>query len=218
MQTIGITRSLNRTGKDITTYAVFDADSELRTMSDGEVLELLTDGFEPFLHDVEAWCEATGQILRSTEKVAAGYRFLIEKRARVSRDTTLAMVISDAGLEELLSPLGFALGAALEGIDVHLYFQGPATRVLTKGFRPRLKGWSRPFSRFALTGMAKSGHIPPQEKLRQLQSLGAHLYLCGGSLHHFKVAPEDVAFDDVAIIEYLSFMSIMESADIQLYI
>ena len=36
----------------------------------------------------------------------------------------VAMVISNSGLEELLSPLGFALGAALEGMEVHMYFQG----------------------------------------------------------------------------------------------
>lgn len=128
------------------------------------------------------------------------------------------MVISSAGLEELLSPLGFALGAALEGIDVNLYFQGPAVKVLTRGFRPKLSGWARPFSRFAAAGMTKSGHIPAQDKLRQLQSLGAHIYLCGGSLEPFKVRREDLIFDDVAIVEYLAFMEIMETADIQLYV
>jgi predicted peroxiredoxin/TusA-related sulfurtransferase len=218
METLEITRSLDRTGKDITTFAVFDAASALDSMSEGEVLELVTDDFEPFQHDVAAWCDATGHVLRSSETVAVGYRFLIEKRAPVKRDTKLAMVISDAGLEELLSPLGFALGAALEGIDVHLYFQGPAVRVLTKGFHPRLKGWSRPFSRFALAGMAKSGHIPPYDKLRKLGTLVAHLYLCGGSLPHFKVSREDLIFDDIPIVEYLTFMSIMAEADIQLYI
>ncbi len=38
------------------------------------------------------------------------------------------MVLSSVGLEELRSPLEFALGAALEGIQVNLYFQGPAAR------------------------------------------------------------------------------------------
>lgn len=218
METVTITKSLDRTGKTITTFAIFDAASELQTMAEGEVLELLTDDFEPFQHDVAAWCEATGHVLLSSEKVATGYRFLIEKGVPQAKDTKLAMVISADGLEELLSPLGFALGAALEGIDVYLYFQGPAVRVLTKGFRPKLKGWGRPFSRFALAGMAKSGHIPPQDKLHQLRSLGAHLYLCGGSLPHFKVTRKELIFDDVPIVEYLTFMSIMEAADIQLYI
>ena len=46
------------------------------------------------------------------------------------------MVISNPDLEELLSPLGFALAAALEGIEVRLYVQGPAVRILGRGARP----------------------------------------------------------------------------------
>ena len=73
----------------------------------------------------------------------------------------------------LLGALGFALAAALEGVAVSLYFQGPAVRVLTRGFHPRLRGWARPFSRFAAAGMTKSGHIPAQAKLQQLRRLGS---------------------------------------------
>ncbi len=157
-------------------------------------------------------------MLLSSERTATGQRFLIEKGSPKAKDTSLAMIISDHGLEELLSPLGFALGAALEGIAVSLYFQGPAVRVLAEGFRPKLKGWARPFSRFAASGMTKAGHIPAQEKLRQLRSLGAHLYVCGGSMQPFKVSREDFIFDDLPIVEYLTFMSIMEEADIHLYV
>ena len=79
------------------------------------------------------------------------------------RQGKLAMVISDPGLEQLLSPLGFALAAALEGIDVHLYVQGPAVRLLTRGFRERLPGLKRPFSRFARAGLDRAGHVPAQD-------------------------------------------------------
>lgn len=218
METVTATKSLDRTGKTITTFVVFDAVTALQTMDEGEVLELLTDDFDPFQADVAAWCRATGHALLSTERTATGLRFHIEKRTPSTKETALAMVVSNDGLEELLSPLGFALGAALEGITVHLYFQGPAVRVLTERFRPKLKGWARPFSRFAAAGMTKAGHIPAQDKLRQLRSLGAHMYVCGGSLQPFKVDREDFIFDDLPIIEYLTFMSIMEEADIQLYV
>ena len=128
------------------------------------------------------------------------------------------MVLSSDGLLDLLSPLGFALAAALEGIDVHLYFQGPGVRVLTKRFRPKLPGLSRPFSRFAIAGMNKAGHVPPHDKLRQLHKLEAHIYVCGGSLQPFKVSKEDFIFNDLPIVEYFSFMSVMEDADVQLYV
>jgi len=218
VEIIAAEHSLDRRGKTITTFVVFDAATELEEMAEGELLEILTDEFEPFERDIAAWCQATGHALRASEATLAGHRFVIEKRIPKTKDASLAMVISDAGLEELLSPLGFALAAALEGIQVHLYFQGPAVRVLTRGFRPRLSGWARPFSRFAASSMTKAGHIPAQEKLQQLLRLGARLYVCGGSLQPFKVRREDFIFDDLPIVEYLTFMSIMEDAEIHLYV
>lgn len=218
MQTESHTTSLDRRGKIITTFVIYDAAAKLETMAEGEVLEVVTDEFEPFEPDVSAWCQATGHILLSSEPLPEGHRFLIEKRVPKVKEASLAMVISAAGLDELLSPLGFALGAALEGMEVHLYFQGPAVRVLTRRYRPKLRGWARPFSRFAAAGMSKAGHIPAEDKLRQLRSLGAHIYVCGGSMPAFKVRREDLMFEDLPIVEYLSFVPILEGADIQLYI
>jgi predicted peroxiredoxin len=88
--------------------------------------------------------------------------------------------------------------------------------VLTKGFQARLRGLSRPFSRFARGGLAKAGHYPPQEKLRQLQELGARLYVCGGSMEHFKVSKEELAFDDVTIAACLTFVEVMNDSDVQI--
>ena len=210
-------QAIDGRGKTITTHVVYAAAKQLEDMARGEVLEILTDDFEPFEPDIAAWCNATGHRLLTSEKTEHGLRFLIEKGVPKAKDTSLAMVISEGGLEELLSPLGFALAAALEGIDVHLYFQGPAVRTLARGNQPKLKGWTRPFTRFAATGMAKAGHVPAQEKLRQLRSLGAHIYMCGPSMDHFKVAKETLIFDDLPLIEYLTFMTVMEDADIHLY-
>lgn len=217
MSTIAPAHSLDRTGKTITTFVVFDATAQLRKMNEGEFLEIITDDLEFFEHDLAAWCKTTGHTLVASEAVAGGRRFLIEKGAGVQKDTSLAMVISSAGLEELLSPLAFALAAALEGIDVSLYVQGPAVRVLARGYRPKLSGWARPFSRFAAASMAKSGHIAAQDKLRQLRSLGGSIYMCAGSMDHFKVAKEDLVFDGLPLVEYLTFMAVMERADIHIY-
>ncbi len=211
-------RSLDRRGRTITTFVVFDATAELDLMETGEVLEIITDDFEPFESDIAAWCDANRHELLAAEFVPEGRRFLIQKGARPTKDSRLAMVISTDGLEELLSPLGFALGAALEGIDVHLFFQGPGVHVLRRGFQPKLGGWWRPFSRFAAKGMAKSGHIAARDKLTQIRSLGATIYMCGPSMERFKVEKEELIFDDAKIVEYLTFMRIMEGAGINLYI
>ncbi len=209
---------IDRRGKSISTFVAFDIAGELGGMNEGEVLEILTDDIEPLERDIAAWSRVTGHRLVVSEATEHGRRFLIEKGAKAKTGKSLAMIISVDGLEELLSPLGFALGAALEGIDVHLYFQGPAVHVLAKRFRPKLSGWGRPFSRFAASAMTKSGHIPAQAKLHQLRSLGAKLYMCGGSMDHFKVAKNDLIFDDLPVIAYLTFMPIMAEADVQLYL
>lgn len=218
METVTTARSLDRRGKTITTFVAFDAAAELRTMNEGDVLELVTEAYEPIRSDIESWCRAIGHEFISSEATESGFRFLIEKRTPKTKDSKLAMIISVSGLEELLSPLGFALAAALEDIEVSLYIQGPAVRVLSQGFRPKLKGWARPFSRFAAAQMTASGHIPAQEKLGQLRSLGGTIYMCGPSMQAFKVSRDDLIFDDLEIVEYLTFMSIMESADIHLFV
>lgn len=205
-------------GRTITTFVVSAAEEALASMTEGDELEVLTDEFAPFEPDITAWCERRGHTLVRSERTAEGHLFVVAKGSAPPAGTSMAMVISSAGLEELLSPLGFALGAALEGVEVHLYFQGPAVKVLTEGFRPRLSGWGAPFSRFAAAGMARSGHVSPREKLDRIRELGGHLYLCGGSIPYFKVRPEDVVYPDVPIVEYLSFVPIMERAEIQLYV
>ena len=66
--------------------------------------------------------------------------------------------------------------------------------------------------------LTRAGHVPAQDKIRQLQALGAHLYACAPSMRHFKVATSDLAFADVTVAEYLTFMETMAHADIQPFV
>ena len=217
MTTTTVSATLDRRGKTITTLVAFDAATELRSMEEGQLLELVTDDSEPLKRDIAAWCDAVGHRLVESTPTADGLRFLIQKGPTKAADASLAAIISSDGLEELLSPLGFALAAALEGMAVHLYIQGPAVRILTRGFQPKLRGWARPFSPFAAAGLSKAGHVPAQEKLRQLRSLDARLYLCGPSMQRFKVKADDLIFDDIPVVEYLSFIAAMKNATIHVY-
>jgi predicted peroxiredoxin/TusA-related sulfurtransferase len=213
-----ISAPLDMRGKSITTYIVYEMVKRLAGLADGESLELLCDASEEIDNDVHAWCRAREQELTTARRIGGTQQYVITKWPLDPSGKRFAAVISDAGLEELLSPLGFALAAALEGADVSLYFQGPAVRVLAKGFTEHLHGPGRPFSRFARGGLARAGHLPAQEKLCQLQTLGARLYACGPSMRHFKVARADLAFDDVIIAEYLTFMETMTHADINVFV
>jgi predicted peroxiredoxin/TusA-related sulfurtransferase len=210
-------QSIDVRGKKITTFILFEAVMKLSEMSEGDVLEVVTDAFEPIGSDIRAWCRMTGHGLVDFDEGADGERYYIQKGAPAAVERKLAMVISDAGLEELISPLGFALGAALAGSEVCIYFQGPAVRVLKRGFKETLRGISRPFSGFARKGLAEVGHIPPQDKVRQLRRLGASFYICGPSMEHFGVRKDQLIFDDIVVSEYLTFLEVMGEADIQIY-
>jgi predicted peroxiredoxin len=129
----------------------------------------------------------------------------------------VALVISSAGLLDLLSPLGFALAAALAGAEVSIYFQGPGVRVLREGFEARLPGLGWLFSGLARREMAATGHLPPQEKLRQLHQLGGRFFACGPSMQRFGVPREKLAFDDVTVAEYFTFVEQMQGSGILLY-
>lgn len=210
--------SLDLRGRSITTFIAYETLRRLADMADGESLELLTDASEEIDNDLRAWCRSRGQGLVPVRGTGDSQQYVITKGPLRPSGKRFAAVISDAGLQELLSPLAFALAVALDGSDVSLYFQGPAVRVLARGFTEHLHGPSRPFSRFARAGLAKAGHLPAQEKLRQLQALGARFYACAGSMRHFKVAKTDLAFDGVTIAEYLTFTEVMRQADINLFV
>lgn len=216
MTNVEVTTSLDLRGKTITTFILYEANHALQELGERDRIEVVTDAFQAIAPDVAAWCRATGNRLVDVAADGETRRYVIEKGPPRTSRHKLAAVISDDGLFELLSPLGFALGAALQGDNVSLYFLGPAVRVLETGYVAKMHGPGRLFSRFPRSGLAKVGHIPPQEKLTQLQQLGALFFACGPSMQHYKVDPADLAFENVTICEYLTFMEQMHDADIHL--
>jgi predicted peroxiredoxin/TusA-related sulfurtransferase len=216
MSKIEAQKSIDMRRKHITNFILFNAWKKFKEMKDGEVLEIVTDDYPPIESDIKAWCRMTEHELIELQ---AGdiTRYFIRKSESKGTGKKISWVISDPGLLELLSPLSFALGAALSGAEVSIYFQGPAVRVLKRGFKPRMKGMARPFSGFALKGMEAMGHVHPQMKVRQLRELGANIIMCGPSMDVFKVKKEELLFKDLIIGEYLTFVEIMSEADINFY-
>lgn len=218
MGKISSDRSIDMRGKTITPFIVYYTVKNLKDMQPGEILAVSTDKFEAIENDINAWSRMTGNRLLETETGEDFQRYYIQRSNMNENGKKLAMIVSDASLEGLLSPLGMALSAALSGTDVYLYFQGPAVRVLKKGFKAKLSGIQKPFSSFARNSMAKAGHLPPQVKLEQLKELGAHIYICGGSMDPFGVKKSDLIFDDVTIAEYLTFLEVMDNANIKFFL
>lgn len=216
--TVTSRRHLDLRGKTISVYLLYEINAALAEVAEGERVEAITETDPVIDSDLRAWCRSTGNPLVDVVVEDQTSRFVVEKGPPKEAAHKLALILSVDGLLELLAPLGFALTAALEGHDVVLYLQGPAVRLLGKGFTAKIHGLGRPFSRFTRTGLANAGHIPPEQKLAQLQELGARIYACGPSMDHFKVDPTDLAFSDVNICSYPTFMEQMNSADMHLFV
>ena len=88
------------------------------------------------------------------------------------------------------------------------------TEAIWTKFNATLSGIQKPFSSFARNEMAKAGHLPRQEKLEQLKELGARIYICGGSMDPFGVPKSDLIFEDIIVAEYLTFLEVIDNADI----
>ena len=190
----------------------------MRELPPGALLRVRADSLPAVDSDIRAWCRTTGHELVDVEELAGARDYVVRKAGELRRQPGWALVISDPGLEELLSPLGFALGAALAGSPVAIYFQGPAVRVLTGSFSENLPGWKRPFSRFARRGLNRAGHPPPHQKLRQLEDLGAQIYICGPSMAHFKVTADDLFLSGIEIAAYPTFVEQMNAAGVQVFL
>jgi len=205
-------------GRSISTAILFEVAAAMRDVAAGAVIKVRTDPLSAVDSDIRAWCRTTGHELVAVEEVAGAREYAVRKARELRDQPGWAIVISNPGLEELLSPLGFALAAALAGSAVAIYFQGPAVRVLTRSFSEKLAGWQRPFSAFARRGLDKAGHPPPHHKLRQLVDLGARIYVCGPSMAHFKVAPDELFLPGIEIAAYPTFVEQMNGAHVQVFL
>ncbi len=205
-------------GRSISTAILYEVARAMGGLRPGAVIEIRADVLPAVDSDIRAWCRTTGHELARVDEATDARVYAVRKASVLREQPAWAIVISNPGLEELLSPLGFALAAALAGSPVAIYFQGPAVRVLTGSFSEHLPGWKRPFSGFARRGLDKAGHSPPHEKLRQLESLGARLYICGPSMAHFKVAPDDLFLPGIEIVAYPTFVEQMNAAGVQVFL
>ena len=217
METLNSKDTVDLTEKIITPYIVYHIVQKLKKIDGDLVLKIVTDNFIAIENDIKAWSRMSGYKIEKIETLDKKLVFHIKnfskKKLEEKPIEKLAMIISDPSLEKLLSPLGLAVSAALSGKQVHIFFQGPATRLLKKGYNASLEGLSKPFSRFARNSLANMGHLPANEKLRQLKEFGSVFYICGGSMDHFGVKEQDLIFNDIIIAEYFTILEVMDKAN-----
>jgi TusA-related sulfurtransferase/predicted peroxiredoxin len=200
---------LDLRGHGLTTDIVARAINRLEVMSAGESLSLQVDAGEAIDNDLRAWCEATGNHLLDVSDAGDHRIYVIEKGVPVSVVHRLALVISSRDHDHLEAPLSLALAASLEGVAVSIFFEGPAVNILTASFGAgRTRRWFGPRPR----STAAKAH----DRVRQIHDLGGDLYACERALGEFEISPADLAFERIIHGEYLTFLPVMEEADIQL--
>ena len=204
-------------GKTVSLDPVGRVRSEFERLPGDQVVELVTDRSPAIDSDLHAWANLTGHSVQTVTTEDDHRRYHLRRSGDSAGGApSVALVLSDPGLAELLTPLGFALAAAQSGGEVHIFFQGPAVRVLKEGFRGRLHGVAGVFSGFARRGMAKAGHPEPHDKLREIVRLGGKLYVCGASMTVFGVDADQLAFESVTISEYFTFLPVLRDSNIAL--
>lgn len=204
----GSSHHLDLRGNGMTTDIVARAINRLEMMSAGESLSLQVDAAEAIDNDLRAWCEATGNHLLDVRDEGDYRTYVIEKGVPVSVVHRLALVISSPDHDHLEAPLSLALAAALEGVAVSIFFEGPAVNILTAGYRDEGRRW---FGR-----RARSSRANAHDRVRQIHDLGGDLYACERALGEHHITPADLALEQVIHGEYLTFLPVMEKADIQL--
>jgi len=206
-------------GKKISGFIIADISEKFENLEINDVIRIKTDNYKAIQSDLHAWCSMTGHKVSLTEKNENSLCFDITKSVeKLNRDKKYSIIISNNGLEELLSPLGFSVGAALSGYQVNIYFQGPAVKVLSNEFKEKLKGSNAIFSRFARNGLSKIGHSPAQDKLRILEKYGAKFYICQPSMDHFGLKEQNIAFSNTVICEYFTFLEVLEKSDCKFFL
>jgi predicted peroxiredoxin len=207
-------------GKKISSYVLYEVAHSINGMQMDDRLRVVTENYPALKNDILTWVRISGIEMVSSSDFPDSSVYVFQKSAigADSSRTKVAMVISKDDLENLLTPLGFALSSAISGADVSIFFQGPAVRVLKSGFNEKLPGFNAIFSGFARNGLKKIGHLPPQDKVRQLKELGAHFYICGPSMEHFKVKSDELIFDDITKSEYFTVFELFRNANVQVFL
>ena len=186
-----------------------ESSHHLDSMPHGEVLSLKVDAGEAIDNDLRAWCEATGNHLIRVDDFGDTCVYHVEKGVPVSVVHRMALVLSAADHRHIVTPLSLAQAAALEGVNVSIFFEGDAVSILTHRYvADGPHRWRRRLGRAA--------RAEAHQQVGQIHALGGDLYACDRAMTGHGLTRADLAFDGVTRAEYLTFLPIMEEADIQL--
>ena len=198
----------------------YEAIKAMRELDTGAQLEVLTKDDAGLLYDISTWCRATGHQVVVSEPIDDGaVRSLLRKGQHRRSGRSMTVIVSTAGLAEVVYPLDKALAAAVLGMDVHVVFEGAGVRLLKRDYRAKLSGLvGAVFTPVVERVMKREIGWPlPAESIAMLEDLGAHFYVCGPSLFGYGVHTEEIVVRDYTIGAVVTWADLLARTDIHVF-
>lgn len=173
----------------------------------GDAVAVVADNFGPIDTDLRSWSQVTGHEVASATPSDGAMRYVIVKGPPLPMVHKLAAVVSSSEPDELAWPIGLSRAAALEGLEVSVFFRGDGVRVLSRFYQPR-----RSFG--DVLRRRKQPH--PHGDVFRLFDHGAHIYACALSMEEHGITPADLLFDNIVVAEYATMMAVITESDIHL--
>jgi predicted peroxiredoxin len=195
---------------------------ELSRRDDEAVVELLIKTDKGTLKDIATWCSTTGyQLICSELGEEEEMRCLIQKGegGRKRNDKVMTVVVSTAGLEEVVYCFDRAIGGAVLGMRVNVCFEGKGVRLLKSGYRAKAEGfWGRAFTSWTEDAMKKNTGWPlPQDAIGILEELGADFYVCGPSMAAFGVREEELVVQSHTLGGTITWVDLLARSDVSVF-
>jgi predicted peroxiredoxin/TusA-related sulfurtransferase len=207
MTASGPTKTIDARGTHVSNDLLAIVVENLSDLAVGDTLEVLTEDFQAIDNDLRSWSAVTGHEIIAAGPAGGGLRFLLRKGQPLTTAHKLVAVVSSDRSTVLDAPLGFATAAAVEGLEVSVFFRGAGVRLLDKGYTPR-RHLRRIFSR-------KRRRVRREDVFRLFDN-GVDVYACALSMEDYGVTARDLLFSDIAVVEYPTIVKVMEEADIHI--
>jgi predicted peroxiredoxin len=202
-------------GKNTSAFIINSLSIILDSAAIDDYLDFKVDKHDAIDNDLATWSQISGNKLILIERTELHQTYRVVKKKESLSGKRLALMVSEEGKEELISPIGLAWAAALSGMDVDIYFQGPAVKVLDRGYEESFNRSDKIFNGAARNGLDEIGHISTREKIEELHRLGARFYVCEPSMNYFKIKRSRLFLTEITMTEHQIFMQIVADADIR---
>ncbi|EKD12766.1 uncharacterized protein L3040_006918 [Drepanopeziza brunnea f. sp. 'multigermtubi'] len=195
---------------------------DLASLNPEDIAELVIRNNKGLFRDVCIWCERTGNDMIASEHANDNLdvHCLIQKGEGMSLSgrRKMVVVVGTAELEKAVGVLEKALGGAVMGMEVLIWFEGSGVRIVREGYRPLVGGvFGRLWTRAVEGCLRKMGRPLPREAINILEELGASFFVCGPSLERFGVREEELSVKNFELGSIVMLVDMLDKADVALF-